>query len=59
MRVKIPAEANTLAPMGIHIMLMVQPPGMGMPRDMIPLDMEWIKFRVAAQAAAKIRNATT
>jgi hypothetical protein len=41
--VKIAAAANALVPMGIHIMLMVQPPGMGMPRDMTPVDMEWLK----------------
>jgi hypothetical protein len=41
--VNVMAEANTLVPIGIHIMLIDQPPGIGMAFDMVPLDMEWVK----------------
>jgi len=46
-RVNMAAEANAfdipVDILGIHIMLIVQPPGMGMPPDISPLDMERLK----------------
>ncbi len=33
-KLNMAADATRLAPIGIHIMLIDQPPGMGMPRDM-------------------------
>jgi hypothetical protein len=42
MTVNMTAEGKT-PDMGIHIMLMVQPPGMGIPPDIVARDIERLK----------------